>query len=146
MLHEKSTNVIPLAKKKSPDPIDIYVGERVRDRRKSLDFTQSDLARKLGISSQQVQKYERGENRIGASRLLHTARALEVPIAYLFSGAEEQLLNTQKPMTAADYANHEETQELLDVYYAISNSVVRKKIVDLARMLITDASAYNGAR
>jgi len=141
MSPDSSTNATgtPFAKTKTPDPVDIYVGERIRNRRKMLALTQSDLASMLSISSQQIQKYERGENRIGASRLLYAARALEVPVGYFFNGAEEKLLGDHGHLTTVDHLNHEETPELLELYFAISNSVLRKKVLELARMFITNA-------
>src|SRR3546814_9395586 len=68
----------------APDPIDVSIGARLRLRRLSMGFSQETLARALGITFQQIQKYERGTNRIFASRLFHLARVLRVPIAYFF--------------------------------------------------------------
>src|SRR5262249_25765416 len=73
--------------KKSPDPVDRHVGSRVRMRRLMLGMSQTELADALGLTFQQVQKYEKGTNRIGASRLLHIAHILQVPLAFLFEGA-----------------------------------------------------------
>lgn len=67
-------------------PTDIHVGNRIRDRRRILELSQGDLAQSLGITFQQVQKYERGINRISASKLFDAARALTVPISYFFEG------------------------------------------------------------
>src|SRR3954462_8532691 len=73
---------------KEPKPIDRHVGSRVRMRRMMLNLTQEKLAGSLGLTFQQVQKYEKGVNRIGASRLSQIAEALQVPVAYFFVGAE----------------------------------------------------------
>lgn len=71
----------------SGDPVDTYVGRRIRERRKIVGFTQQKLAEKLGISFQQVQKYEKGLNRVGVSRLVKLSAALNVPISYFFVGS-----------------------------------------------------------
>src|SRR3954447_8504909 len=73
--------------KKKPNPIDIHVGSRVRLRRNMLGMSQEKLGENLGITFQQIQKYEKGTNRIGASRLQHIARVLSVPVAFFFEGA-----------------------------------------------------------
>jgi transcriptional regulator with XRE-family HTH domain len=72
------------AKKNPPNPVDKHVGSRVRMRRVMLGMSQEKLGRALGITFQQVQKYEKGTNRIGASRLQHIARVLQVPVAFFF--------------------------------------------------------------
>src|SRR6185503_5060809 len=79
----------PVLKKKKPNPTDRHVGARVRMRRLMLDMTQTELANGLGLTFQQVQKYEKGTNRIGASRLQHIADLLQVPISFFFDGAGE---------------------------------------------------------
>jgi transcriptional regulator with XRE-family HTH domain len=71
-----------------PHPVDLHVGLRIRNRRRELGLSQGDLARALGITFQQVQKYERGSNRVSASRLLETGAALQTSIAYYFTGIE----------------------------------------------------------
>ncbi len=72
--------------KKSPDPIDCHVGTRVRMRRLLLDLSQTDLADAIGVTFQQVQKYEKGTNRISASRLQQMAHVMQVPTAFFFEG------------------------------------------------------------
>ena len=78
-----------MAAKKSPNPIDKHVGSRVRMRRMMLSMSQEKLGDALGVTFQQVQKYEKGANRIGASRLHHIARILQVPVAFFFEGAPD---------------------------------------------------------
>ena len=73
--------------KKSPNPVDKHVGSRVRMRRLMLDMSQEKLGSALGLTFQQVQKYEKGTNRIGASRLQHISEILQVPVAFFFEGA-----------------------------------------------------------
>jgi len=89
---EKSSNNLPLRQtqmmmaKKSPNPTDKYVGSRVRMRRLMLSMSQEKLGEKLGLTFQQVQKYEKGTNRIGASRLQHISQILKVPVSFFFEG------------------------------------------------------------
>jgi len=80
-----------------PDPIDIYVGERLRLRRTMIGKSQGQMARALGVSFQQVQKYERGINRLSASRLFDVSRVLNVPVSYFFEGL------TRDAVAARDY-------------------------------------------
>jgi len=72
--------------KKRPDPIDLHVGKRLRKRRLMLDMTQTDVATALGLTFQQLQKYEKGTNRISASRLQHLSHVLQVPVPFFFEG------------------------------------------------------------
>src|SRR3546814_14180935 len=90
----------------APDPIDVAIGSRLRLRRLAMGFSQETLARALGITFQQIQKYERGTNRIFASRLFHLARVLRVPVAYFFhglqAGGETKAAQGGAPADAAD--------------------------------------------
>jgi transcriptional regulator with XRE-family HTH domain len=75
----------------SPHGVDVHVGARIRMRRKELGLSQDGLAEALGVTFQQVQKYERGSNRVSASRLYQVARRMKVPIAYFFSGISQEV-------------------------------------------------------
>jgi len=75
----------------TPNPVDVHVGAKVRARRKELGLSQGDLATTLGLTFQQVQKYERGSNRISASKLFESSRLLQVPPAYFFDGLPDDL-------------------------------------------------------
>ena len=75
---------------KTPDPVDVYVGDRVRQRRKLLGLSQEELGTLIGLTFQQVQKYERGFNRVSASKLFQIARALKTRVAYFFDGYPEE--------------------------------------------------------
>ena len=88
---------------KGPKQVDIYVGLRIRDRRKELGFSQTTLGDKVGVAFQQIQKYEKGSNRVGASRLAAIAKALEVSVDYFFPDADKEVLNTED--VAAQIAN-----------------------------------------
>src|SRR5215210_645465 len=84
-----------------PSPIDVHVGGRVRLRRTLLGMSQEKLGEALGLTFQQVQKYERGVNRIGASRLFDLARVLDVPIGFFFDDMPDALGGTMNPMRRA---------------------------------------------
>ena len=118
-----------------PNPIDVYVGERVRARRKLMDMSQTELALALGLTFQQVQKYERGTNRISASKLYDISRALKVPIEYLFSGYDSSDL---PPGDAAEgqqavhlFLTLPDGIELARAFPRIRDKRRRQKVLDL---------------
>lgn len=121
----------------TPHPVDVYVGKRIRVRRRMLGMNQTVLGEQLGVTFQQVQKYERGANRVSSSSLFRTANALDVPVSFFFEGAETCLpdYNPKKNSADNDIRANQETIELVEAYYSISDPRVRKKIVDLARLL-----------
>lgn len=128
---------------KTPDPVDIYVGGRVRARRKMLGLSQTQLGDELGVTFQQVQKYERGTNRIGSSRLFRIATALDVPVAYFFEGAETSLPGySENEVMDEDTFQREETQEMVQAYYRINDPRIRKKVLGLARLLSSGVDEY----
>lgn len=118
-------------------PTDVYVGFRVRQRRRGLGMTQDALAEFLGLTFQQVQKYERGANRISASKLQTIASALNVPVAFFFEGLPGQPASPE-PQTAADPANDffalPDAQDFLEVLPKTSPRV-RQRLLELARSL-----------
>jgi len=123
-----------------PDPIDIHVGGRVRLRRTLMGLSQAALARSLGLTFQQVQKYEKGYNRIGSSRLFQIAQTLEVPVAYFFEamsgapGAEFAVAETHQSYDADPMAKRE-TLELVRAYYRIGDPAVRRRVFDLIKSI-----------
>jgi len=125
-----------------PNAVDIHVGHRVRQRRTLLGLSQERLATALDLTFQQVQKYERGANRIGAGRLYQLARALDVPVTYFF----DDMVDAQYPSTAAVHENsapayqgdpmsQRETLLLVRAYYAIPDPAVRRRMLDLMRSM-----------
>ena len=114
------------------DPVDVHVGKQLRARRKELGMSQDQLAQVFNISFQQVQKYERGANRICASKLYILTQVLKVPVSYFFQDAPAVSVRQEQ--------NHvpDETQQLTDAYYRIRDSQVRRRIVSLARALAHD--------
>lgn len=117
-------------------PVDVHVGKRMRHRRWMNGTTQQQLAEKVGIKFQQIQKYETGMNRVSASRLWDIAHALGVPVAFFFEGlaaAAEQEVMTGSAMPG-DILSDREALELLRSYYAIPENQ-RRRLFDLARVL-----------
>lgn len=112
-------------------PVDVHVGTRVRHRRWMVGMTQQQLADKVGIKFQQIQKYETGANRISSSRLWDIACALGVPVSFFFDGLDGVGAATTAP---ADPGFDRETLELLRCFHAIPEDQ-RRRLFDLARVL-----------
>jgi len=135
------------AREHRPSPIDVHVGSRVRLRRTLLGMSQEKLGEALGLTFQQVQKYERGVNRIGASRLFDLARVLDVPIGFFFDDMPDSLGGTMNPTRRSagfaeqqegfedDTLHRRETLELVRAYYRITDGSVRKRVFDLIKSL-----------
>lgn len=121
-------------------PVDIHVGKRVRHRRWMVGMTQQQLAEKVGIKFQQIQKYETGMNRVSASRLWDIAHALDVPISFFFEGLRDDIPQVSKmeinegESVPGDILGDREALELVRSYYAIPESQ-RRRLFDLARVL-----------
>lgn len=125
-----------------PNPVDVHAGRRVRLRRTLLGMSQGRLAEALGVTFQQVQKYERGTNRIGASRLHDIARILGVPVSYFFDEMEtsppghgEREAAGGPRASEREQMSKRETLELVRAYYRIPDRRVRKRVVDLLRSI-----------
>mgnify|MGYP001797532180 CR=1 FL=1 len=117
-------------------PVDVHVGKRVRHRRWLVGMTQQQLAEKVGIKFQQIQKYETGANRVSASRLWDIADALDVPVAFFFEGIEDAQEETTQMAEAvpSDLLGDKEALDLIRSYYAIPENQ-RRRLFDLARVL-----------
>jgi transcriptional regulator with XRE-family HTH domain len=122
---------------KKSNPIDQHVGKRVRMRRKMLGMSQGKLGDALGLTFQQVQKYEKGTNRIGAGRLQHLASILEVPIPFFFEGAPtlpgqvDGLDEAPSPAYVSDFLATSDGLALTKAFMCIQNAKLRRCIVDL---------------
>ncbi|MBV8096081.1 MAG: helix-turn-helix transcriptional regulator [Acetobacteraceae bacterium] len=114
---------------RGPNPVDVHVGSRIKIRREFLGFSQEHLAERLGIAYQQVQKYERGVNRISASRLLALSQVLDVPISFFFDDMPDNPLRTE------DRLDHWEPLELARAYWRISDSGVRHRVLELIKSM-----------
>jgi len=129
---------------KKPNPTDIYVGSRIRMRRKMLGLSQEKLGEKLGITFQQIQKYEKGTNRVGASRLQAMSDALDVPVSYFFPEQGPSAPHGMKEESATfvmDFMSTSEGLDLTRAFTRIKNPKVRRKIVELVRALAEDKPA-----
>ena len=122
-------------------PVDIEVGARIRQRRLLLGMNQKTLASRLGLTFQQVQKYEMGANRVSASRLSAMADFLGVPVAYFFGGmvADEAALTAEEQQTR-EVMRRPETIDLVRFYYAIPDEHVRKQFLALLKAIASTAS------
>lgn len=133
--------------KGGPNPIDVHVGERVRQRRKFLKLSQGVLANTLDITFQQVQKYERGSNRISASMLHGIAKILRVPISYFFQGltvqGENQGEDGEFSESASEATIHEflKTAEGIEIaahFPKIANPKLRRRVLELVQSLAAE--------
>ncbi|QEX25300.1 hypothetical protein FRZ61_52470 [Hypericibacter adhaerens] len=129
-----------------PNPIDVHVGARIRQRRTLLGMSQEKLGEAIGLTFQQVQKYERGANRVGSSRLFDLARVLDVPVSYFFedmsagtaSKSPSRLRGLAEPKPEPfepDPLAKRETLELVRAYYRIADPAVRKRVFELTKAL-----------
>lgn len=132
-------------KKKKPNPTDIYVGSRIRLRRNMLGMSQEALGEKLGITFQQIQKYEKGTNRVGASRLQAIASVLGAPVAFFFEGSPaESAVSGQgfaedaSSTFSLDFCSSAEGLQLNRAFSRIADVKVRRKIIDLVKVLAAD--------
>jgi transcriptional regulator with XRE-family HTH domain len=131
-----------MSKKFTPEPVDVHVGSRVRFRRKLLGMSQSKLGEALGLTFQQIQKYESGANRIGSSRLYQLSQILGTSIAYFFDEMDNNILTAAskeykngKKALDMDKMGNKETADLLKNYYSIEDKNIRKNITYLIRSL-----------
>ena len=129
-----------MAGKKSPNPVDVHVGSRVRLRRMMLGMSQEKLGEGLGITFQRIQKYEKGTNRIGASRLQHIARLLAVPVSFFFEdapgGAQPQEGFAEESHSfVVDFLATNEGLALNRAFLQIRDARVRRKLIELTQAL-----------
>jgi len=130
---------------RTPNPIDVHVGLQVRLRRKELKISQEKLAETLGLTFQQVQKYERGANRISASKLYEIATSLRVSIAWFFEGLSDPQVGRNRnaseaaaPPHAHNFLMTPEGIDLANAFPRIEDRQVRRRLVDLIRALVED--------
>jgi transcriptional regulator with XRE-family HTH domain len=131
--------------KKAPNPIDKHVGSRVRMRRMMLSMSQEKLGNSLGLTFQQVQKYEKGTNRIGASRLQQISQILQVPVSFFFEGAPavagaarpEDIGDAPSPAYVSDFLATSDGLALTKAFMRIGDTKLRRRIVDLVEQIAT---------
>ncbi len=114
--------------------IDIYVGSRLRRRRRLLGLTQANLGEQVGIRFQQIQKYECAANRISASRLFDLSEALHVPVQYFYDGLSDKDAANDSEALPSDVLSQRETMELVRAYYALGEEP-RRRLLDLAKAM-----------
>lgn len=114
----------------SPHHVDKHVGALIRSRRRALGISQTVLATALGVTFQQVQKYERGSNRVSASKLYEVAQKLDVPLASFFEGLEVAEAASMRP-AVLDFLNERGSRELIEAYLLLSPTL-RSRLVALA--------------
>lgn len=135
----------------TPNPVDVHVGGRVRLRRTLLGMSQEKLGEAIGLTFQQVQKYERGANRIGASRLFDLSRVLDVPVSFFFDDMPDSVASRSPALTRGPTVSEQstdpdplakrETLELVRAYYRISDPLVRKRLFEMTKALAVATQA-----
>jgi len=135
-----------------PNPVDIYVGGRVKSRRLILGLSQEDLAKSIGLTFQQVQKYERGTNRISVSRLVDIGRVLKTSVDYFFDGsfaiarpgarnmAMKGFSDTRQESLEEDPLMKKDVLELVRAYSRIKNPQLKKQILEMAKVMSSSGS------
>ena len=129
---------------RTPNYVDLHVGGRVRIRRKMIDLSQEQLADAIGLTFQQVQKYERGANRISSSKLYEIASTLQVPVSFFFDGLADPV--TTEPTEViekaraserivSEFLSTPEGMELAELFPKIDRGPLRRQIVDLVRAM-----------
>ena len=129
--------------KKAPNPTDKHVGSRVRMRRMMLSMSQEKLGDALGLTFQQVQKYEKGTNRIGASRLQQISHILQVPVSFFFEGApsphglghSDGMREAPSPAYVSDFLATSDGLSLTKAFMRIKEAKLRRRIVDLVEAI-----------
>ena len=137
------------ARGQGPHPVDIHVGSRIRMRRTLLGLSQEKLGDALGLTFQQVQKYERGANRVGSSRLYEISRILDVPISFFFEEmtGDVSSAGAAAPVNTGEGAQRDplakrETLELVRAYYRIDDPRVRKRVFELMKSIAADNKGH----
>jgi transcriptional regulator with XRE-family HTH domain len=119
---------------RNPEPIDAVVGKHIRLRRLSKGLSQTELGKRVGVTFQQVQKYEKGVNRVGASRLLRIAETLEVPVSFFFQGADykETESDVESPLSLIA---EPQALRLVQAFSGIGNPHLRRSLVELVERI-----------
>jgi len=133
--------------KRLPTSVDMHVGARIRALRKQLGISQQHLAEQLGLTFQQVQKYERGTNRVSASKLYETAGILRVPVSYFFEGLDDRETDTNADTGEREvraFLRTDEGAELARTFPRLSPGDLRKRVLELVRSII-DAEESSAA-
>ncbi len=148
----KTNNIIKNKTGRRKSPIDIHVGNRIRFRRQALQLSQSELAEQMGVTFQQIQKYERGTNRVTAGRLWDLSCILDVDIKFFFEDLAEEIIKYsprmmslytyQQKMQKISPERTSEAQEVLNYYFKIKNRTTTKIILNLLESLATHTAKH----
>ncbi|MEO1136301.1 MAG: helix-turn-helix transcriptional regulator [Pseudomonadota bacterium] len=128
-------------KREGPHPMDVHVGSRVKLRRMIMGLSQEALGKSLGLTFQQIQKYEKGVNRIGASRMFEISRLLEVPVQFFYDefsgsgGAEHGFAEDGHGQPVMDLVNSPEGVQLCRHYASIRDPLVKRRVLELVRSI-----------
>jgi transcriptional regulator with XRE-family HTH domain len=131
-------------------PVDVHVGKRLRLKRTIMGLSQESIGKAIGVTFQQIQKYERGINRMGASRLYDFAKTLNVPVSYFFDGYGDELTadsavygmaEGEAPAFEHENVSSRETMDIMRAYYKIKNPSVRKRIIELIKAVSEENTA-----
>jgi transcriptional regulator with XRE-family HTH domain len=145
LINKRRQDIVMIENKKKPNPIDIHVGSRIRLRRTMLGMSQEKLGESLGITFQQIQKYEKGTNRVGASRLQNISSILNVPVSFFFEdapgdqGGQGGMAEASSSNYVVDFLSSSEGLQLNRAFVKISDPKVRRRVVDLVKALAADA-------
>ena len=135
---------------KAPNPVDKYVGSRVRMRRIMLGMSQEKLGEALGLTFQQVQKYEKGTNRVGASRIQQISEILQVPVSFLFEGGPSSSASAENhnegisPAYVSDFLATSEGLALTRAFTRIADAKLRRRIVELVEQIAEREASDKG--
>ena len=151
MNHSLTVSEVPaVAASSQAHPVDVHVGRRLRLKRTIMGLSQETIGKAIGVTFQQIQKYERGINRMGASRLYDFAKALHVPVSYFFEGYGDELsensplygmAESEAPAFEHEQISNRETMDIMRAYHKIKNPHVRKRIVDLIKSMAEEPAA-----
>jgi transcriptional regulator with XRE-family HTH domain len=137
-----------MSENKTPSDVDRLVGGRMRWRRREMGFSQERLGELLGLTFQQIQKYERGVNRISAGRLFEMAHVMNVPISYFYEGASELTSSRNRALAEVDTPVPNaglitsDVMELVSIYQSLPTDRLRKRVIDVLKAM-KDASAFD---
>jgi transcriptional regulator with XRE-family HTH domain len=148
---DKNNNEVAGKGAQHAHPVDVYVGKRLRLKRTLLGLSQESIGKAIGVTFQQIQKYERGINRMGASRLYDFARALGVSVSYFFEGFGEDAASTygvygmaEGEASTFEYSDptaNRETMEMMRAFGRIKNPVQRKRVLELVRAMAAETES-----
>ncbi|KQV27875.1 hypothetical protein ASC97_05800 [Rhizobium sp. Root1203] len=135
------TRAVSAIKTKSPSPVDAEIGGRIRMRRKLLGMSQTDLGAKLGVTFQQIQKYEKGTNRVGGSRMQRIAEVLGAPVGFFFESSLSQGATVEESEILS-FASTSEGLDLIRAFSKIQSSKARRQIIGIAQTVASQGTEH----